>query len=78
MNGANKFDFETLKVRDGGAEAIPAPTAEFEAGGLSLPILDVDLNGEMFELLRMRMGGTEVECLLRIKNTDAFKQTPNA
>ena len=69
MNGAGKFDFEKLKVRAGGAEAIPAPTAEFEAGGLPLPILDVELKGEAFEKLRERMGGTEVECLLRIKKT---------
>ena len=68
MNGAGKFDFEKLKVRAGGA----APTAEFEAGGLPLPILDVELKGEAFEKLRERMGGTEVECLLRIK------KTPNA
>ena len=43
-----------------------------KAGGLPLPILDVELKGEAFEKLHERMGGTEVECLLRIK------KTPNA
>ena len=60
MNEASKFDFEKLKVRAGGAEV---------AGGLSLPILDVELNGEAFEKLRERMGGTETAVLLRIKKT---------
>ena len=48
-------------------EVTPALTTEFEAGGLPLPVLEVELNGEAFEKLRERMGGTEVECLLRIK-----------
>ena len=69
MNEAGKFDFEKLKVGAGGMEVTLAPTAEFEAGGLPLPILDVELNGEAFEKLRERMSGTEVECLLRIKKT---------
>ena len=64
---SKQFDFEMLKVGAGGMEVTPALTTEFEAGGLPLPVLDVELKGEAFEKLRERMGGTEVECLLRIK-----------
>ena len=73
------FDFSTMIVRvDGIGELNPAVVVSpddvgFKAGN-TLPVLEVELLGEAFDILRKRMGGTERKCLLRILRAAEAKE----